>query len=286
METKLWIALCALLVCSVYCEYDENTGLAVPLKNGSSPNITGHEQKNSNNTNSFSSNSTSGNETISVPPKPMNNNGTDSPSGPLVPHKTQTSTPAPVSNHSIVYTTSHSTIDNTTNVIFTSPTSAPETKPPPSTHTTLNHFNITASSKQSTQTGKFSPTTVPINISTAAAASPTAAPRNGSSPKPSTTHPPAVSRVQPTTSPPNIASSSKTKINPERSNIGGNTAVAPDSPAFNPLLAGLVSAFVVTAIIITLLLFLKLRRRQSGPAFRRLQEVPMDDMEETPLYSY
>lgn len=62
-----------------------------------------------------------------------------------------------------------------------------------------------------------------------------------------------------------------------------------EGPTLDPLLAGLVSAFIIAAVIITLLLFLKLRRRDSRPEFRRLQDLPMDDMmEDTPLsmYSY
>ncbi|KAK6308948.1 hypothetical protein J4Q44_G00204110 [Coregonus suidteri] len=59
------------------------------------------------------------------------------------------------------------------------------------------------------------------------------------------------------------------------------------SPALDPLLAGLVSAFTVTAAIITLLLFIKLRRRDQWPEFLRLQDLPMDDMmEDTPLSMY
>lgn len=48
-----------------------------------------------------------------------------------------------------------------------------------------------------------------------------------------------------------------------------------ESPKLDPLLAGLVSAFIITAVIITLLLFLKLRRRDNRPEFRRLQDLPM-----------
>lgn len=48
-----------------------------------------------------------------------------------------------------------------------------------------------------------------------------------------------------------------------------------ESPTLDPLLAGLVIAFIVTAVIITLLLFLKLRRRDNRPEFRRLQDLPM-----------
>lgn len=48
-----------------------------------------------------------------------------------------------------------------------------------------------------------------------------------------------------------------------------------NTPTLDPLLAGLVSAFIITAVIITLLLFLKLRRRDNRPEFRRLQDLPM-----------
>ncbi|CAL8346265.1 unnamed protein product [Gadus morhua 'NCC'] len=59
--------------------------------------------------------------------------------------------------------------------------------------------------------------------------------------------------------------------------------------AVDPLVAGLVSAFIATAVVIILLLFLKLRRRDNRPQFHRLQDLPMDDMmEDAPLsmYSY
>ncbi|KTG35553.1 hypothetical protein cypCar_00020648 [Cyprinus carpio] len=57
----------------------------------------------------------------------------------------------------------------------------------------------------------------------------------------------------------------------------------------DPLLAGLVSAFVVVAAIVSVLIFLKFRNTNDGPEFRRLQDLPMDDMlEDAPLsmYSY
>ncbi|KAM8887727.1 uncharacterized protein ACB058_006417 [Synchiropus picturatus] len=89
---------------------------------------------------------------------------------------------------------------------------------------------------------------------------------------------------------PNITTT-KTEIHTDTSsklNIKGDTMKDSKSPPLDPLLAGLVSAFIITAVIITLLLFLKLRRRDTRPEFRRLQELPMDDMEDTPLsmYSY
>ncbi|KAL1022529.1 hypothetical protein UPYG_G00028890 [Umbra pygmaea] len=82
------------------------------------------------------------------------------------------------------------------------------------------------------------------------------------------------------------STSSQTKTlvgNPSQLNVANA-----GQPALDPLLAGLVSAFIVTAAIIALLLFLKLRRQNQRPEFRRLQELPMDDMEDTPLsmYSY
>ncbi|XP_077573750.1 uncharacterized protein LOC144197063 [Stigmatopora nigra] len=86
--------------------------------------------------------------------------------------------------------------------------------------------------------------------------------------------------------------SMKTKLHPDtpsQLNVNGETVQVHDSPRLDPLLAGLVSAFVVSAVVIVLLLFLKLRRRDNRPEFRRLQDLPMDDMmEETPLsmYSY
>ncbi|XP_077439627.1 uncharacterized protein LOC144062287 [Vanacampus margaritifer] len=76
---------------------------------------------------------------------------------------------------------------------------------------------------------------------------------------------------------------------PSQLNVKGDTVMVHDSPTLDPLLAGLVSAFIISAAVITLLLFLKLRRRDNRPEFRRLQDLPMDDMmEETPLsmYSY
>ncbi|XP_051952083.1 mucin-5AC [Xyrauchen texanus] len=88
------------------------------------------------------------------------------------------------------------------------------------------------------------------------------------------------------------ASSSPVQANthvdtPSALNVGdddNNLKVSSD-----PLLAGLVSAFVVIAAIVSVLIFLKFRSRNDGPEFHRLQDVPMDDMlEDAPLsmYSY
>ncbi|KAL7888069.1 hypothetical protein AOLI_G00030430 [Acnodon oligacanthus] len=72
---------------------------------------------------------------------------------------------------------------------------------------------------------------------------------------------------------------------PSELNVGDDES----SATMDPLLAGLVSVFVVTAAIVSLLIFLKFRRHNERPEFRRLQDLPMDDMmEDTPLsmYSY
>ncbi|XP_049583344.1 uncharacterized protein [Syngnathus scovelli] len=95
-----------------------------------------------------------------------------------------------------------------------------------------------------------------------------------------------------TSIPPLGLTTTQTKLHPDtpsQLNVKGETVMVHDSPKLDPLLAGLVSAFIISAAVITLLLFLKLRRRDNRPEFRRLQDLPMDDMmEETPLsmYSY
>ncbi|XDV41236.1 hypothetical protein PO909_010133 [Leuciscus waleckii] len=59
---------------------------------------------------------------------------------------------------------------------------------------------------------------------------------------------------------------------PSALNVGDddNNKVSTD-----PLLAGLVSAFVVVAAIVSVLVFLKFRNTNNGPQFRRLQDLPM-----------
>ncbi|XP_067240530.1 uncharacterized protein [Chanodichthys erythropterus] len=73
--------------------------------------------------------------------------------------------------------------------------------------------------------------------------------------------------------------------NPSALNVGDDD----NKVSTDPLLAGLVSAFVVVAAIVSVLIFLKFRNTNDGPEFRRLQDLPMDDMlEDAPLsmYSY
>ncbi|XP_074506676.1 uncharacterized protein LOC141776778 [Sebastes fasciatus] len=59
------------------------------------------------------------------------------------------------------------------------------------------------------------------------------------------------------------------------------------SSPLDPLLAGLLSVFIVTTAVVFVILFLKFRQRTNHPEFHRLQDLPMDDlMEDTPLSRY
>ncbi|XP_061834601.2 uncharacterized protein [Nerophis lumbriciformis] len=155
-----------------------------------------------------------------------------------------------------------------------SPTSAAVATTHSTTTTTTTHSTATTHSSRETLTSQ--PTTTP-------------------SPQTSSwSYPEASSQApqQTTTMVPPQQTTTQTKPHPDtpsQLNVKGETIMVHDSHTPDPLLAGLVSAFVITAVIITLLLFLKLRRRDNRPEFRRLQDLPMDDMmEETPLsmYSY
>ncbi|KAM8875536.1 uncharacterized protein AB9W97_016279 isoform 2-T2 [Spinachia spinachia] len=115
------------------------------------------------------------------------------------------------------------------------------------------------------------PTLTPLQTTTPAHRHPEAlsqAPRTLSTDPPSSFPPQAKSRPD----------------SPAQINVRDDTTMVHDPPTLDPLLAGLVSAFIITAVIITMLLFLKLRRREARLEFRRLQDLPMDDMmEDTPL---
>ncbi|MGH0140909.1 UNVERIFIED_CONTAM: hypothetical protein FKN15_073030 [Acipenser sinensis] len=64
---------------------------------------------------------------------------------------------------------------------------------------------------------------------------------------------------------------------------------SPASTSMEPLVAGLISLFIVVLGLVSTLLYLRFQQRRVRPEFRRLQDLPMDDMmEDTPLslYSY
>ncbi|XP_078120670.1 uncharacterized protein LOC144526851 [Sander vitreus] len=77
---------------------------------------------------------------------------------------------------------------------------------------------------------------------------------------------------------------------PSELNIGDEELKGPryrSSSPLDPLLAGLLSVFIVTTAIVFVILFLKFRQRTNHPEFHRLQDLPMDDlMEDTPLSRY
>ncbi|XP_040910835.1 mucin-5AC-like isoform X2 [Toxotes jaculatrix] len=77
---------------------------------------------------------------------------------------------------------------------------------------------------------------------------------------------------------------------PSELNVGDEDLKKPQSRSsspLDPLLAGLLSVFIVTTAIIFVVLFLKFRQRTNHPEFHRLQDLPMDDlMEDTPLSRY
>lgn len=73
---------------------------------------------------------------------------------------------------------------------------------------------------------------------------------------------------------------------PSELNVGDEDLKRPRSP-LDPLLAGLLSVFIVTTAVVFVVLFLKFRQRTNHPEFHRLQDLPMDDlMEDTPLSRY
>ncbi|KAM3605311.1 uncharacterized protein V6R79_023725 [Siganus canaliculatus] len=77
---------------------------------------------------------------------------------------------------------------------------------------------------------------------------------------------------------------------PSELNVGDEDHKGPrsrSSSPLDPLLAALLSVFIVTTAIVFVILFLKFRQRTNHPEFHRLQDLPMDDlMEDTPLSRY
>lgn len=55
------------------------------------------------------------------------------------------------------------------------------------------------------------------------------------------------------------------------------------SSSLDPLMAGLLSVFIVTTAIVFIVLFLKFRQRTNHPEFHRLQDLPMVRCTHSPL---
>ncbi|GCC26938.1 uncharacterized protein [Chiloscyllium punctatum] len=72
--------------------------------------------------------------------------------------------------------------------------------------------------------------------------------------------------------------------------VNGRPVSNPNGTRMDPLVIGLTTVFFIIIGIVSILGFLKYRQRNNQPEFRRLHELPMDDMmeEDTPLslYSY
>ncbi|KAM6939327.1 uncharacterized protein PEZ65_005403 [Lycodopsis pacificus] len=278
METKVWIALCALLL--VHCGSNVPTAV-LENKSTSQPSLplcpTSH-------TPTTPSTPTTSTPTTSITSTSITSTSTTTTAGPThTTHTTPTAdtpttTPQTETTHHAARPDSATPSNQPTHNTTLSPTSAPTTEPPKPETTAITI--TTASSISSTSSSQEGP---------GSDASTLTPPQNTSQ---SDGHAKASSEAQPThaVSPPSSPSAqAKTHADPSQLNVGDDPTMVHDSPTLDPLLAGLVSAFIITAVIITLLLFLKLRRRDNRPEFRRLQDLPMDDMmEDTPLsmYSY
>ncbi|XP_039985557.1 flocculation protein FLO11-like [Xiphias gladius] len=287
------------------------TGHPASALNGSDTNPS------SGGTSSLSSNTTKDGETTSQTPIPQKDNDTIvvSPSVSVVPEKSENLTVESTSQPRILPSESHA---NTTHILPTITTTS--TSPPHTGHSAPVDTPVTntsndpaalppdsiSSSKQPTSSTTHSFTSAPTpeppkpDTTTTTSAQSRSTSSTSSSQKPpksesETLTSPHISRSdapqdQPksTMAPPsNPSSQAKAHSdNPSQLNVGGDTTMH-EATTLDPLLAGLVSAFIITAVIITLLLFLKLRRRDNRPEFRRLQDLPMDDMmEDTPLSMY
>ncbi|XP_051730643.1 uncharacterized protein LOC127502117 [Ctenopharyngodon idella] len=170
-----------------------------------------------------------------------------------------------------------SPMNNQTTVTMVRPTT-PATVLPSTIHESTSIIHITTFHPTPTETTRAPEATRPESTS--------AHPKQTSSPTTSSFTAaafPAVSTQMSTSSSPVQA---KAHVDtPSALNVGDDD----NKVSTDPLLAGLVSAFVVVAAIVSVLIFLKFRNTNDGPEFRRLQDLPMDDMlEDAPLsmYSY
>ncbi|XP_026160992.1 putative uncharacterized protein DDB_G0290521 isoform X2 [Mastacembelus armatus] len=322
METKLWIALCALLLVKLGSAEHENNNAdhdTLPTAKTTAPdlvppsnlNFTSHPAST---LNGLETNSSSGNTSrnTSTPEPKKDNDVSSENNGNRTDESTSKSLVLPSESP---VTTSH--------ILPTSTATSPPTTASIAAADTLTHLTPSLTplsntshhpaalppdsispSDQPSHTRTHSSTSVPTpeqpkHQSTTAHTTSTQTNSTSSTKVTPVAESPHVSsqsdipQAQPksTLTPPSSPSAqAKAHVDtPSQLNVGGDTTMVHESPTLDPLLAGLVSAFIITAVIIALLLFLKLRRRGNQPEFRRLQDLPMDDMmEDTPLsmYSY
>ncbi|XP_058494617.1 uncharacterized protein LOC131465757 [Solea solea] len=284
------------------------TSLPARVLNGSDANAT------STGNSSVSINVTKAVETTSQSPEPKKDNDTftTSPVAPAVPETNSNLTEEITSQPPILPTESHTSTPHITSTTTTTTATTTTTSPPHTPHnasvdtTTTNTSNhpsplppdSISTSKQPIEPKTHSATSAPQPGTTATAATST---QSSSTSSTSSTQMLTSAHTSQSIAPREQAKSTNAQPStpaaqaeahadtPSQLNVGGDTMMVHESPTLDPLLAGLVTAFIITAVIITLLLFLKLRRRDNRPEFRRLQDLPMDDMmEDTPLsmYSY
>ncbi|XP_028259493.1 cell wall protein DAN4 [Parambassis ranga] len=281
METKLWVALCALLLLNLASgdhgsDGPQNEGQENPLPSQTGLNEThsptSHTSLSTTNT-THPSNTSSVNTEITT--SPSTNHSTSHVTVPPLPSSTTLSNQPPQNTISTSTSTAESPAPTTTVTTTTATITTLATPTITTTNTTLATTTSTQPSSTSSSSHQF-PTSP----------SPTATSEFDAHPRTSSNLPPMVT-ITPSSS---TSTQAKTHVdNPSQLNVEGDTKMVHESSTLDPLLAGLVSAFIIAAVIITLLLFLKLRRRDNRPEFRRLQDLPMDDiMEDTPLsmYSY
>ncbi|XP_035503159.2 cell wall protein DAN4 [Scophthalmus maximus] len=268
-------------------------------------------------TGSLSGNATTDGETTSQAPEPKKDNDTNLafPSASAVPENSSNLTEELTTKSPILLTESHTTTSHTSPTTTTTTTTT-STSPPHTAHNapadtvtnnTSNDESI-STSEQPTLPKTQSPTSAPTpeppkpettttTTTTTTSTRSSSTSSTSSSRESQTLTPPHTSRTShapqdraKSTSAPSSRPTAQAEAHadtPSQLNVGGDPMMVHESPTLDPLLAGLVTAFIVTAVIITLLLFLKLRRRDNRPEFRRLQDLPMDDMmEDTPLSMY
>nr|XP_046177884.1 soluble scavenger receptor cysteine-rich domain-containing protein SSC5D-like [Oncorhynchus gorbuscha] len=103
---------------------------------------------------------------------------------------------------------------------------------------------------------------------------------------PSPTQPLTMEHPQ-TSAPVHIPVSPPEQEVPSELNVGDEDKGPHLHSPLDPVLAGLVSVFIVTTGVVSVILFLKFCQRTDHPDFHRLQDLPMDDlMEDTPLSRY
>lgn len=303
MEASFWVALCALLLVNLGPAAYGDVNPAKGLMNGSFLNSSANA-KNISDTNSTSSDG--GLSSNSTGPQPEDvfanktqikaGNGTDV--KPTDPSKNETPTtlmPSASPGASTLTTQGPETATDTKNLTDTSSKPTPTFQPSSNQSEALPTSPLSSTpSNHSTRHETSSPTSVlttqPATTATTAGLPSnstfnTSAPQETTIPQPSSNTSQSSfgsTKVYPSTTTGPLNSSSTNADSPSQLNIEGGDAH--NSPAMDPLLAGLVSAFILAAVIVTLLLFLKFRRRETGPQFQRLQNLPMDDMmEDTPL---